>query len=252
MRPVSHPPPSGGAARGRVSAADGALTPRRAAIATVVGYVLGWGVPLATFKAVPSLLDLHDAARTSQNILAHPRWLVAATFAMLLNFVGDVVAAWGLYHLLRPAGAALSALAALLRIVFATMGLAATAHLATASRLLANPAHLEALGRGQLDAQVQISLVSFNVQNAFSLIVFGVHLVLLGWLAYRSRSVPRWLGVVLALDGAAWIAIESGPYVLPGVDLGVLWIATGGELLFLAWLIGWGTRVTEAAARRDA
>jgi hypothetical protein len=33
------------------------------------------------------------------------------------------------------------------------------------------------------------------------------------------------------------------------VDLGLLFIATFGELFLLVWLIGWGTRLKEIAAR---
>jgi hypothetical protein len=52
---------------------------------------------------------------------------------------------------------------------------------------------------------------------------------------------------VLAIGGAGWIAMESGPYLLPGVDLGFLFVATTGELVLLIWLIGWGTRLGEPA-----
>jgi hypothetical protein len=96
---------------------------------------------------------------------------------------------------------------------------------------------------------VYVALGSFNSQFAFSLILFGLHLLLLGWLILRSGYVPKWLGIVLAINGAGWIVMESGRYLLPGVDLGLLFIATSGELFLLVWLIGWGTRLKEIAAR---
>ncbi len=250
---MREPGRDGSGAAGRDLTGGGAApapTLRQAAIATIVGYVLGWGVPFASFHALPRLFDPVDAARTSQNILAHQGLFVAATFALLLNFVGDVVAAWGLYLLLRPASAAVSLLAAWLRVVFATMGLVAVLQLATAYRLLTKPTYLVALGRERLDAQVQVAVGAFDVQFAFSLVVFGLYLVLLGWLVARSGYVPRWLGVVLAVDGAGWIGMEAGRYVLPATNLGFLWITTFGELIFLAWLVGWGTRLKEPAAAR--
>jgi hypothetical protein len=227
-------------------------TLRQAAAIAVVGYALGLGVPFASFRALPRLFDPSSAAQTSQNILAHQGLFVAAMFAFLLAFVGDVVAACGLYWLLRPVSASVSMLAAALRVVFATMELVAVLDLAIAHRLLTGSAYLTALGRTQLDAQVQVAVGGFHVQNAFSLIVFGVHLVVLGWLVLRSRHVPRWLGAVLAINGAGWSILESGPYLFPGVNLDFVWITTAGELFLLVWLVGWGTRLREATTHSGA
>ncbi len=220
---------------------------RHAAFITVIGYVMGWGVPFASFSILPKLYMAESAAKTTQNIVAHQGLFVAAILAFLLNFIGDIVAAWGIYLLLRSVNEAVSMFVAWLRIVFATVGLAAVLNLVTAHRLLTRPALLKALGQDQIDAQVQVAMVAFNAQFAFALILFGVYLVLLGWLIRRSGHVPRWLGAVLVVDGAAWIVLEAGPYLLPGVELGFLFVATFGELIFLAWLVGWGTRLREPA-----
>lgn len=79
-----------------------------------------------------------------------------------------------------------------------------------------------------------------------------MYLLLLGWLIYRSGYVPKWLGIVLAIDGAGWTIMESGPYLFPGVDLGFLFVATFGELILLVWLIGWGTRLSEPVPNRPS
>jgi hypothetical protein len=223
---------------------------RHAAVITVVGYVLGWGVPFASFDILPKLFAAKDAAQTSQNIVAHQGLFVAAIFAFLLNFIGDVVAAWGLYVLLRPVNASVSMFIAWLRVVFATMGLAAVQNLVTAYRLLTRPEYLTALGQTQLDAQVQVAVGSFNSQFAFSLILFGVYLALLGLLIFRSGYIPRWLGIVLVIDGAGWCLMEAGRYLLPGIDLGFLFVTSFGELVLLAWLIGWGARLREPTTNR--
>ncbi len=223
-----------------------------AALVTVVGYVMGWGVPFASFSILPKLFSADDGAKTMQNIVAHPSLFVTIIFAFLINFVGDVVAAWGLYLLLRRANAAAAMFAAWLRVVFATLGVAATLNLVTTHRLLTQPAYLKALGQNQLETHVQIAMVAFHAQFAFSLIIFGVYLILLGWLVHRSGYIPSWLGVVLMINGAGWIVMEAGPYLAPGVHLRFLFVATFGELIFLAWLVGWGTRLGEPAANYGA
>ena len=225
---------------------------RQAAVITVVGYVMGWGVPFASFSILPKLFVADNAARTFQNVAANQGLFAVVIFAFLINFIGDIVAAWGLYLLLRPVNASVSMFVAWLRVVFATIGLAAVLNLVTAYRLVSRPAALTAIGQGQLDAQVHVAIGSFTSQFAFSLIVFGAYLVMLGWLAYRSGYVPRWLGVVLTINGAGWMIMEAGPYLAPGIDLGFLFVATFGELILLVWLVGWGTRLGDPAANPGA
>ena len=93
---------------------------------------------------------------------------------------------------------------------------------------------------------------SARSQFAFSLILFGVYLMMLAWLIYRSGYIPKWLGIVLAIDGASWSIMESGPYLLPGIDLSFLFVATFGELILLVWLIGWSTRLREPIMNQAA
>jgi len=176
-------------------------TLRQAALITVAGYLLGSGVPFASFSVLPKIFVATSAAQTSRNILANQSLFVAAIFAMLLNFIGDVVAAWGLYVLLRPVNAPVSMLTAWLRVVYAAVGIVAVLNLATAYRLLTQPDYVMALGRDQLDSQVLLAVASFNVQLAFSLIVFGLYLVMLGVLVYKAGS--EWFSSSTARAGSS-------------------------------------------------
>jgi hypothetical protein len=220
---------------------------RHAALVAAVGYVMTFGVPYATLSILPRLVVANDAAKTSQNITAHQGLFVAAIFAFLICFIGDLLSAWGLYVLLKPVNASISMLAAWLRVVFATLGIAAVQNLVTAHRLLTRPAALAAIGRSQLDSQVHVAIGAFNSQFSFILILFGAYLVLLGFLIVRSGYVPKWLGIVLLIDGLYWLVVPSGRYVSPGFDVGRLFFVTFSELLLPLWLIGWGTRLREPA-----
>jgi hypothetical protein len=224
-----------------------APTLRQGAVVALAGYLLSFGTPFASFHALPALLDAGSAEQTGRNVAAHPGLLSAAIVAMLLNFVGDILSAWGMYVLLRPVNARVSLLAAWFRLVYTAVGFAAVLHLVTARELASDPRSLFALGQEGLDAQVYVALRAFQSQFDFSLILFGMYLLLLGAMWMRARHLPRWLGVVLAVDGAGWIATEAGPYVLPGVNLGWLFFTSFGELVLLGWLIGWGTRLKEPA-----
>jgi hypothetical protein len=226
---------------------ENGLRLRDAAIATFVGYLMMFGSAFASMGALPRLYVADDAAKTFENVAGNPRLLGFAICAFLVNFLGDLLAAWGLYVLLKPANASLSMFVAWLRVAFSALGLAILMNLVTAYRLVTRASALKALGQTELNTQVHVAVTSFNAQFAFSLAFFGVYLLALGWLIYRSGYLPRWLGVVLALNGAIWLVMEVGPLLWPGVRFGPLFYATFVEMLLPLWLVGWGRRLPETA-----
>ena len=48
-----------------------------------------------------------------------------------------------------------------------------------------------------------------------SLIIFGIHLVLLGCLIYRSGYIPKILGILLVIDGLGWRSIACRTTSIP-------------------------------------
>ena len=57
------------------------------------------------------------------------------------------------------------------------------------------------------------------------LLLFGVHLVLLGYLGYRSGYIPRVIDVLLAIDGSAWVVVNLQPFLYPNAKLDLLFVA---------------------------
>ena len=118
--------------------------------------------------------------------------------------------AWALYHLFRPAGEALSTLAAWFRIVYTVFLGVAVVFLYMVLRLVGTTTggtaeHITALGRPTLEANTMLALDAFNVTWLVGLVAFGVHLILLGVMILRSGIAHRLLGVVLAVAGAAYV-----------------------------------------------
>lgn len=219
-----------------------APSPRQAAVVTIVGYVMTFGTAFASLGIMPRLFVAGDAAKTAQNILDHRQLFGVAIVAYLVNFTGDLLAAWGLYELLKPVNASISMFVSWLRVAFAAMGLAILTNLVTAHRLLTAPAAAKLLSQGERELRAQLAIASFDWQFSFSLVFYGFYLVALGWLICRSKIIPVWLGALFMVDGAVWIVISSGPYLYPAARLGPLFYFTFAELLLPVWLIGWGMR----------
>jgi len=105
----------------------------------------------------------------------------------------DVGVALLLYELLQPINRKLSMLAASFRLAFvAVMGVIALNYFGTT--------HL---------FQPSRSADAFESGYGWALVPFGAHCVLVGWLIWRSRFLPRTLGLLMTLAGAAYLMFLS-------------------------------------------
>ena len=218
------------------------MSVRKAALIAVAALLLStFGVPIAEFVIMPGLIDAANIDQTVRNITAHRALFVAASFAYLSAFVGDVIVAWALFYLLRPISTPLAALTAAFRVVQAVVSIGAALNLFTAHRLLASQAFLD-LGTDHVNAQVLVLLRSFSYQWGLALVIFGIHLILLGYLVVRSDYIPRLVGLALAVAGGGYVVHNLQPYLYPDVEIGFVFAALAGELVFVVWLGVWGWR----------
>ena len=178
-----------------------------------------------------------DASTTINNILAGEMQFRIGVTCLLVVAVLDFVVAWALYVFLEPANKNLSLLAAWFRLVYsAILGVALFGY-ANVLRLLGDAHYMKAVETGQLNADVMLSLKVFDDGWAIGLVFFGIHLIILGYLVFKSGYVPRILGIVLAIAGAAYVTDSFGRFLLPNRTLDLAAFVGWGELLFMLWLL---------------
>lgn len=116
--------------------------------------------------------------------------------------------------------------------------------LVTVYRMLSTPDYQAIVGSDALYAQVHLLLQSFRYEWSMGLVLFGIHLGLLGYLVYRSGYMPRILGVLLLIAGPGYIAYYLSPYFYPNTDVGFLMITFLSEPILMVWLLvrGWSIR----------
>lgn len=127
------------------------------------------------------------------------------------------------YALFKPVNRDLSMLALLFRLVF------------VAIMTLDSLDYFGALDvfHGAHSAQI------FDIVDGLSLVPFGVHCLLIGYLIYKSGFLPRFLGLLMAVAGLAyvnflypWLVHAAFPYILiPGIvgeGLLTLWLLVAG------------------------
>jgi hypothetical protein len=206
---------------------DSEPSPRTAALIAgwsyVALFILGF---FGNFFVRERLVEAGDAAATFQNIADGETLVRLAIVGFTAAFVLDVVVAWALHHVFRPAGAATSALAAWFRIVYTVFLGAAVVFLFDALALAGGGAGVTSLEQPAREAHTMLALEAFNATWLVGLTCFGVHLALLGVMSIRSTVAPRALGVVLILASAA--------YVFDTLAYSMLSIYTDNEGIFTA------------------
>lgn len=226
---------------------DGDLSLRSAALIAGFGLlVMAVCAPLAFFYFIPQGIVRGDGAATVEQLRSNGTSYLLGAFLLFVTYVMDVVVAWALYWLLRPRQKALSLLVAWMRIVYtglAFIGLMAYFNaydLAQASGV-GNP-----VGPSQIQSEVLYQLMAAQTTTNVALTFFGVHLLVMGAVIWRSTHIPGWVGIAVASAGAAYVISYVAQYFAPQLSLDWLMLFALGELIFMGWMLRAGWRLEEA------
>lgn len=212
--------------------------------------VAGLGLLIMTVFAVgalyfsfPKLVVPGDATATASNIIADEVLFRLGIGSLVIVVVCDVIVAWALYIFFAPVNRALSLLAAWFRLVYAAILGAVLFNYISVLQLLSGADFLKAVEQDQLHAEVMLSLNAVADEWAIGLVLFGIHLVLIGYLAIKSHYVPVVLGALLTIAGFSYLIDNLGMIVMAGYDFATASFAGWGELVFMLWLLIRGVRV---------
>ncbi len=163
----------------------------------------------------------------------------------------DVLVAWALYIWFQPVNRSLSLVAALFRVVYATMLAIALNNLVSALQLVGGADFLNAFGTDQLQAQMMVLLNAFQSGWDLALIVFGLHLFILGMLVFRAGKRLGVLGILVVAAGLGYIVDGGGKLLLPNYHLTVAMFTFVGEPLLMFWLLWKAIRGVDAKRGHD-
>jgi len=99
---------------------------------------------------------------------------------------------------------------------------------------------LSAFDKPQRDAMAMVLLRLHHHQITASLVLAGVWLFPLATLVYRSRFLPRFLGVWLAIGGFGWLILSFAAILAPEVQDKLFTFfqpAFFGEIALMLWLV---------------
>ncbi len=206
--------------------------------------IAGIGLLIMTFLAIFSgffvfqkLIIQHDAAATVNNILSNNMLFRIGIIGYVIVIICDIIVAWALYVFLKQINKSLSLLAGWLRLVYAVIFGIALSNYLNALNLISGADYLKILEPAQLHANVMISLNAFDNGWSTGFIFFGLHLIMLGYLIFKSDYIPKYLGILLIIAGFSYFLESIGKILYPEVKLSISLITGWGELIFMFWLL---------------
>jgi hypothetical protein len=192
-----------------------------------------------------------DAQQIYQSIGTDASTFRLGLVTALLSAFLFLMAAWGLYVLLRSVDERLALLFLLLNTVGVAIQCASMLSLIAAMLIGDEASHMQAYSAAQLEGLAYLSINVYKTGFVTAQLFFGTWLFPLGYLVYKSKSLPRLLGVLLLLDGIAeliWflqaLLLPAYPAIhYPGVV--VSFIAEVGLAL---WLLVKGVKAVDLGA----
>ncbi len=221
-------------------------------------YVLTSIVGFFAMGYVPGKLIVHgNAAATANNIAANETLFRLGIAGQLIGQAGFIFVALALYDLLKWVNRRHASLMVLLIVVSVPIAFLNELNSMAALVLVRGADFLSIFDKPQRDALAMLFLNLHHHGFVVAEIFWGLWLFPLALLVYRSRFLPRFLGVCLALAGFAWVILSLtgalSPQYLDKADT-YSQPAFFGEIAFMLWLVIKGARppALDAAAASSA
>jgi hypothetical protein len=192
---------------------------------------------LANFAVLQRLIMDGDAAATASAILDTLGIFQLAIVALFSVAVLDVIVAWALLIFFYPVHHALAVIAAGCRVLYALIFAVAVSRLLSAAQLLG-----ERQINSSTEAEVLAEIQQFDDIWRLSLGLFGVHLLLIGWLALRSGVVPRLIGVLVAIAGLGYLIDSLASLLSAAYAFELASFTFVGEVVLMIWLLVFAAR----------
>lgn len=225
-------------------------TKREARLAGLLYLVVALAGPFVLLYVPGKLYVPGDAAATAARILAHEPLFRAQIVVGLVSQVCFVAAILALYRMLRGVSGQLATLMAAAILIEVPLGIAGLATQSATLSILRGGEFLAAFETPQREALAML-LLHFDRQGVYvSEFFWGLWLLPLGMLIWRSRFLPRFLGVWLFANGLAYVTVSATGLLVPHSAKAAMTYATPllfGELALVLWLLIAGVRERPSA-----
>jgi len=156
-----------------------------------------------------------DAPGTVNQIIAFESLFRIGLVISLFSYVLFLLAAWALYVLLKPVNKNLALLFLLLNLGGFAILVFNHLNLFSSLMLLSGADYLKVFQPNQLQAQALLFINLFKNGSTIAQIPYGVWLFPLGYLVFKSRFLPKILGILLIADFFGQLIFVIQRFLLP-------------------------------------
>ena len=150
-----------------------------------------------------------------------------------------------LYKLLKPVNKNLASLMAILALVGIPIAMLNLLNELAPLLLLSGVDYLTAFEAGKLHALVMLFLDLYEIGFYIAMIFWGLWLLPLGYLVFKSGYLPRILGILLIIGGFGYLIDVVIFFLFPNIDASIKAFTFIGEVLFPLWLLIKGVNVEQ-------
>jgi hypothetical protein len=204
-------------------------------------YLLTSMVGFFAMGYVPGKLIVHgNAAATANNISASETLFRLGIAGQLIGMAGFIFVALALYELLKGVNQRHASLMVILIVVSVPIVFVNELNAIAALVFVRGADFLSIFEKPQRDALAMLFLNLHGRGLVVAEIFWGLWLFPLALLVCRSRFLPRFLGVWLAIAGVAWVILSLTGVLLPQYQdkvYGYSQPAFFGEIAFMLWLV---------------
>jgi hypothetical protein len=208
--------------------------------------------PISTLYVPSRIVVAGDATATARGIVTHASLYRAGIVGSLASNVVMLCVVASLYALLRDVDRRLARLMVLLAVSGVAIANVVTFHQIAPLVLLSGADFLQAIPQPQLDALAYGFLRIARAGGELATAFWGLWLFPLGALVMRSRFLPRLLGVLLIVNGVAYVLVclagLAAPAYLGLVNRVAMPFYLTGELATIGWLVVKGAAARPALA----
>src|SRR5438445_2549334 len=183
-------------------------TVKAARIAGAIYLTMVFTAPFSLIYVPSKLIVRGNASATADNILAHETMFRLSIFGDLIGQVIFICLGIALYRLLSRVNKTWAALMVAFVLVSAAVGFLDTLNNIAALILFRGGEFLAVFDKAQRDALAMFFLRLYNYGQFIAEIFWGLWLFPLGLLIYRSRFIPRFIGVWLMINCFGWIVLS--------------------------------------------
>ncbi len=222
---------------------------RNARVAGVLYLLVAIIGPFVLIYVPRKLIVPDDATATARNILAHESLFRVYTVVEVVGALLFVFTVLALYRLLKGVNAQVAAVMVILILIDAPIAFLSIANHVATLTVVRGADFLAAFDEPQRNA---LAMLFINLDKKAILvreIFWGLWLLPLGLLVYRSGFLPRFLGGWLIVNGLAYVTISVTGLLWPQYVETLSTVATPilfGEIALILWLLIVGARARPA------